>query len=189
RRFMLKAGGRNFWYLTQPYVIALFTCTGATLIYNGQEGGLDNDMPESGDGRVVPRPLDWNLRDSEPGPPVFARYPRSLKIRQDHPGLRSANFYPGGWDESRTQLNPQGFGIDRGRNLVVYHRWGDDGAGQLERFYVALNFSQQTQHVSFEVPEGGPWTDLINGNTLNRANGRLDFDLGSNWGAIYYRKG
>src|SRR5262249_15369699 len=67
KRFMLKAGGRGSWFLTQPYVIALFTSPGATLIYNGQEWGLDNDMPESGDGRVVPRPLDWGLRSDETG--------------------------------------------------------------------------------------------------------------------------
>lgn len=32
---MLKAGGRAFWYLTQPYIIALFTSPGAVLLYNG----------------------------------------------------------------------------------------------------------------------------------------------------------
>jgi 1,4-alpha-glucan branching enzyme len=188
KRFMLKAGGRSAWYLTQPYVIALFTTPGATLIYNGQEFGLDNDMPEQGDGRVVPRPLDWTLRNSDPGPKVVDLYRKMLKIRADHPGLRSANFYPSGWDSGQTTLNPQGFGIDRARNLVVCHRWGDDGAGKLERFYVALNFSGQTQHFSFEVPVNGPWTDLMGGQTLAPANGRLEFDLGSNWGAIYYRK-
>src|SRR5204863_1189320 len=64
-RFVRKAGGREFWFLTQPYVIALFTTAGAPLIYNGQEFGADNDMPEDGLGRVIPRPVVWDeLKDT-----------------------------------------------------------------------------------------------------------------------------
>jgi len=48
KRFMLKAGGRTNWYLTQPYVIGLFTSPGATLIYNGQEGGSIMTCPRTG---------------------------------------------------------------------------------------------------------------------------------------------
>ncbi len=186
RRFMLKAGGRSFWYLTQPYIIALFTSPGATLIYNGQEFGLDNDMPESGDGRVVPRPLDWGMLAAEPGPTVFALYRQMMRIRSEHPALRTSNFYPANWDGSQTR-NEHGLGIDRSNNVVVYHRWGDDGAGCIERFYVVLNFSQFTRHVSFEVPAGSPWTDLIGGGQFTAADGRLNVDVSSNWGAVYFR--
>lgn len=187
-RFMLKAGGRNFWYLTQPYVIALFTCAGAPLIYNGQEFGLDNDMPESGNRRVIPRPIDWSLRGINPGPTIFDLYKKMINIRKNHPGLRSLDFYPPEWKDDEKELNPQGFGIDHNRNIVVYHRWGNDELGRLERFYVALNFSQQTQHISFEVPNVGPWEDLISGTTLNAVNNRLQVNIASNWGAIYYKK-
>lgn len=191
RRFMIKAGGRSSWPLTQPYVIALFTCAGAPLIYNGQEYGQDNDMPDEGEGRVIPRPLDWNWLRSGDGQRVFDLYQQMMQIRQDHPGLRSPHFYPSGWQDGWTLMNPQGFGIDRGRNVVVYHRWGDDkgdGTGRLERFYVVLNFSQQTQRLSFEVPDAGPWRDLIGGGNAPFAGGRLQVEVGSNWGAIYYQK-
>lgn len=187
RRFMLKAGGRDFWYLTQPYVIALFTSPGAVLLYNGQEFGLDNDMPEDGLGRVVPRPLDWVLRDQEPGRTVFSRYQLMMRIRNEHPGLRTTNFYPGGWDESWTQRNEHGFGIDRGENVVVYHRWGEDERGRLERFYVVLNFSQFTRSVSFEVPDDGPWVDLMGGPSQSAQGGRLRVEIGSNWGAVFFK--
>jgi pullulanase len=188
RRFLLKAGGRSYWYLTQPYIIALFTSPGAPLIYNGQEFGMDNDMPESGNGRVVPRPLDWKLSTADPGPKLFARYQQLMHIRNGHPGLRSSNFHPANWDESRAQRDEHGFGIDRAANVVVYHRWGDDQAGRTERFYVVLNFSSDTRHVSFEVPDSGPWTDLIGGGVLTAAGGRLHVDISSNWGAIYHKK-
>jgi glycosidase len=188
KRFMLKAGGRSSWYLTQPYIIGLLTCAGAPLLYNGQEFGQDNDMPESGAGRVVPRPIEWQNSALDPGPKVFETYRRMIEIRRQHPGLRSLNFYPRDWDEGWTQRDPQGFGIDRARNIVVYHRWGDDGSGRLERFYVALNCSADTQRISFEVPDIGPWTDLIGGGVASAPSGRLDVDVGSSWGAVYHKR-
>lgn len=189
RRFMLKAGGREFWYLTQPYIIALFTCPGATLIYNGQEYGAQNDMPESGEGRVVPRPLDWEWLLHGEGPSVFAQYQRMMKIREKHPALRSKNFYPSNWDDSWTQLDSNGYGIDRDRNTVVYHRWADAPDDKADRYYVVLNFSQIDQLVSFAVPNNGPWRDLISEAVVNPSGGRLNASVGSNWGAIYYQKG
>lgn len=180
RRFMLKTGGRNEWPLTQPYIIALFTCAGAILLYNAQEYGQDNDMPESGSGRVVPRPIDWNTLQKEPGPTIFARYQQMIQIRKNYAGLRSSHFYPQAWDEGWTELNQQGFGIDRGRNVVVYHRWGDDGMGHLEPFYIVLNFSQQTQHVAFEVPDAGFWHNLIDDSDVSASDGRIHIDIGSN---------
>jgi pullulanase len=188
RRFMLKAGGRDYWYLTQPYIIALFTCAGAPLIYNGQEFGQDNDMPESGNNRVAPRPVDWSLQDRGPGPTLLARYRQMMQIRKDHPGLRSANFYPRNWNDLGTFPDLQGLGIDRSRNTIVYHRWGDDGTGRLERFYVVLNFSQQAQHFAFAVPDSGPWRNLLGDELMTAVDSWLHVDIGSNWGAIYYKK-
>jgi pullulanase len=187
-RFMLKAGGRASWYLTQPYIIALFTSPGATLIYNGQEFGADNDMPESGDMRVVPRPLDWNWLLQDAGPTVFSRYQMMISLRKQHPALRSSNFYPSNWDESFTQLNPDGFGIDRDRNIVVYHRWTPSPDGKTDRYYVALNFSQGDQVVSFAVPNSGSWKELISDAIVSAVGGRISRAVGSNWGAIYYQR-
>lgn len=187
KRFMLKAGGRTNWYLTQPYVIALFTSPGATLIYNGQEWGLDNDMPESGDGRVVPRPLNWNLRSDNEGKRVLELYRNLMKIRNDHPGLCSNNFHPSRWDQCWNLPNPDGYGINREQNTVVYHRWLDRGPNRLERYYIVLNFSQETRHCSFRVPVQGPWLDLISNASATADDGWLHSTVSSNWGAIYYR--
>ena len=112
---------------------------------------------------------------------------REMRLRARHPGLRSPNVYPAGWDGDRTRLDDAGFGFDRERNLVVYHRWGEDGAGRLERFYIVLNFSPSTQHVGFEVPDGGPWVDLLGGAPGRVWDGRLRVDVGGNWGAIFHR--
>ena len=74
------------------------------------------------------------------------------------------------------------------RNIVVYGRWGDDGSGRFERLYVVLNFSPDRQQISFEVPDAGPWTDLLGGGVASVRAGWLDADVGSNWGAIYHQK-
>lgn len=136
----------------------------------------------------IPRPIEWRQEENEPGPTIRGRYRQMMQIRNNHPGLRSSNFYPRDWNDGWTQLNLQGFGIDRARNVVVYHRWGEDGGERLERFYVVLNFSKETRHVAFEVPDSGPWRDLISGASVNANDGRLHVDIGSNWGAIYYQK-
>ncbi|RYG69386.1 DUF3459 domain-containing protein [bacterium] len=187
RRIARVAGGRECWALTQPYVIALFTSPGAVLMYNGQEWGIDNDMPEEGEGRVTPRPLDWDIREEGDGPRILDLYRRLIQLRHQHPALRSTNFHPSRWDESHTKPDEDGFGIDRDRNLVTYHRWGTDSKGKEEKIYVVLNFSKDPQSVSFEVPQNGFWTELLSGERVRAKGGRIEAEIGSNWGAIYQR--
>jgi pullulanase len=75
-------------------------------------------------------------------------YKKLCQIRNDHPSLRSRNFHPPQWDAGRTKLDQDGFGVDTDRQVVVYHRWGTGNAGNLERFIIALNFSNQGQSVT-----------------------------------------
>jgi hypothetical protein len=46
---------------------------------------------------------------------------------------------------------------------VIFHRWGTGGGGQLERFIVVVNFSQQQQQVGVPFPANGQWEDLLGG--------------------------
>ena len=181
RRLMRKTGTtQDLWYLTQPYVMALFCSPGATLIYNGQEFGMNDDMPESGDGRVVPRPVHWSLSQAEPGASLSQLYQRMLAIRTAHPGLRTLNFYPSQWDEAQSTLDPDGYGVDRARNIVVFHRWDEN-----ELLYCVLNFSPVAQHVRFRVPRDGAWQELVDNGSAIAAGGWLSVDVSSNYGAIY----
>jgi hypothetical protein len=119
---------------------------------------------------------------------LFDIYRRLIEIRRDHAGLTSPNFHPRGWDESRTQLDSDGFGIDEARQVVVYHRWGDASDGRLERFYIVLNFSAWPQTVEMTFPDDSGWIDLLSGWAPPVRNGRLRFEVGSNWGHIFYKK-
>jgi len=198
--FMLNAGSRNEWWRTQPYAIALLTAAGAPMLHNGQEFGEMYRMPENDDPtappdsqdparkRVVPRPLLWSQLHDGPGQALFDLYRRLIEIRRGHAGLTSPNFHPRGWDESHTLPDGDGFGIDEGRQVVVYHRWGSASDGRLEKFYIVLNFSPWPQTVQMTFPEDGGWTDLLSGWQPAVHNNRLRFEVGSNWGHIFHKK-
>lgn len=191
-RFILKGGGRSAWWKTQPYMIALFTSPGAVLIYNGQEFGEDYWMPEDDrfttEKRVKERPLHWEYLADEPGQKLHALYRQLIKLRKEHPGLRSLNFYPSDWPEQQGALDRNGFGVDVERQIVVYHRWGPAEDGQLERFYIVLNFSDSMQRVELQFPENDGWEDLLSGWRPAVQNFRLQVDVGSNWGHVFFKK-
>jgi hypothetical protein len=137
---------------------------------------------------VVPRPLLWSQLDDGPGQALFDLYRRLIELRRDHAGLTSTNFYPRFWDESRDQLDGDGFGIDEARQVVVYHRWGNAADGRLEKFYVVLNFSLSPQTVEVTFPEDDGWIDLLSGWRPSVQNNRLRFEVGANWGHVFFKK-
>lgn len=197
--FMLNAGSRDQWWRTQPYAIALLTAAGAPMLHNGQEFAELYPMPEDDSGapansldpavkRVVPRPLRWPELNDAFGTPMFSLFQKLLALRFAHPGLLSPNFYPSDWDESWTEPNPFGFGINTGPQTVVFHRWGNNTQGRLEKFFVVLNFSQYPQMVSLSFPENDGWTDLLSGWQPTVQNNWLTFQVGSNWGHVFYKE-
>jgi len=181
----------NHWFKNQPYAIALLTLPGAILIHNGQEFGDEYFVPESGSDRVSPRPLNWERLKDKIGTSLFNLYKQLIRMRNQHPALRSPNFYPSGYDERQTRFNPEGYGVDVARKLVIYHRWGNDRDGNLERFIIVLNFSASNQIVDIPFPVNGIWKDLLNNDQpFTVSSFRLaNQTINSNWGRILYIKG
>jgi hypothetical protein len=164
------------------------------MIQNGQEFGEDYWIPKNDEAtgrRVRPRPLRWTLKDDKIGSALFNLYKRLMEIRKNYVGLRSTNFYPENWEEWQTRLNPEGFGVDTEKQIVIFHRWGNDSAGTLQRFIIILNFSDHPQHVTVRFPENGIWTDLLSGFNgswrVDVSDNKLAFEIGSNWGHIFFR--
>jgi pullulanase/glycogen debranching enzyme len=183
------------WYKTQPYAIVLLTCPGAPMIQNGQEFGEDYWIPENDQNtgrRVLPRPLRWKLLRDPIGQALFKLYSRLSAIRHSYPALRSNNFYPEEWEEWQTRFNQAGFGVDTQKQVVIFHRWGHDQQGNLQRFIIVLNFSDSDQPVSVHFPENGEWTDLLSGlegswrPIVNDY--KFDMVVGSNWGHVFFRQ-
>ena len=107
----------------------------------------------------------------------------------NYPGLRSNNFYPENWEEWQTKFNPQGYGVDVDSGIVIYHRWGDNDSGILQKFIIVLNFSSENRSVSVPFPDNGVWEDLISNWKPTVSNYRLNFEVGSNWGHVFFREG
>jgi hypothetical protein len=184
------ARGRNQWWRTQPLAIALFTAAGAPLVHNGQEFGVQFWFPEHGDGRVLPRPLPWAQSADDIGQSLRRLYQKLSAIRQSHPVLRSVNFYPQSYDSRETVFNAAGYGVDESKDVVIYHRWGHNEQGQLERFIIALNFSAFDQVVNLPFSDNGLWKDLLNDHSVQVQNYWLyEQRLNSHWGHIYYKLG
>lgn len=187
---------RDKWYRAQPYLIALLTCSGAPLLYSGQEFADSYWMPEGYEEtetlkRVVLRPKNWDLSDDTIGRWMRHLVQTLIHIRRDHPALRSPNFHPWNWESWMQKPDSNGYGVDVDKDTVVYHRWGQASDGQLERFIIALNFSAETQSIDIPLPDGGVWEDLLSGwRVTPTAGDKLrQQSIGSNWGHIFYKKG
>lgn len=143
-------------------------------------------MPESGNGRVVPRPLDWGNADDAYGVAIARLFRKLFHIRTAHPALRSPNFYPESYDP---YFNSQGYGANIGKDVVIFHRWGRDGKGATEKFIIVCNFSSYDQVVDIPFSANGEWLDLLNErkdavNNFWLWNQRIN----SNWGRIYFKR-
>ncbi len=183
-----ELGTRDRWFKAQPYMIALATCSGTVLVHNGQEWGQYENLWEDDTNappefkRVQSRPLTWTQRNDADGTPLVYWYTFLMGLRAAHPALRSPNFYPNFYDSSWTQLSPDGYGIDEGKQIAIYHRWS---GGDL--YMIVLNFSDSPQSVNVPFPQNGTWNDLLNNSSANVSNYWLyNFQVQSNWGCIFH---
>ncbi len=179
------------WYRTQPYAIALLTAPGTPMIQNGQEFAEDYWLMENDQGsgrRVKARPLHWDYPGDSIGAQVLALYRKLIGIRKAHPGLRSDNIHPDNWETWQKQFDPDGYGLDTNRQVMIFHRWGNDADGRLERFMIVLNFSSQTQMVDVPFAANGTWQDLLNDQTVTVNDFRLiNQAIESYWGRVYFQ--
>jgi pullulanase len=192
-----KVGGdrvgvdRNLnWFTTQPYAIALFTAPGTVMIHNGQEYGDEYFIPEKGNDRVIPRPLNWDRAKDTAGQTLTNLYKKLIKIREDFPGLKSSNFFPDNYDERFTRFDAEGYGVDTERQIIIFHRWGTGKDGGSERFMSVLNCSSNNHFVDIPFPLNGTWTDLLTGESFPVTDFRLKLqEVNSNFGRIFHIKG
>jgi pullulanase len=115
-------------------------------------------------------------------------YKKLIAIRRAHPALRSQNFYPNPYDERKTLFNDLGYGVNQEKDVAIFHRWGNDAQGRLERFIIVLNCSEYEQVVDVPFPDSGRWEDLLNGGTIQANDYWLCGErLSSHWGRVYFK--
>jgi pullulanase len=185
-----RVGGLGQWWKAQPPLLALFTSPGAAMIHNGQEFGDDYYLPEQGEERVMPRPLRWERLNDRTHLWLLSLHKQLIRLRRDFPSLRSANYYPRFYDEQQRHFNPEGYGVDVDKGVVLYHRWGTAGDNQLERFIIVLNFSAYDQYIDVPFSVNGVWEDRLNGGVVEVHDFRLrQYAVHSHWGNVFYKKG
>jgi 1,4-alpha-glucan branching enzyme len=139
---------RSQWYKVQPYLIALFAGRGIPMLWQGQELGADNVVPERGLARIgVLRPMPWELFYDEHGRDMLRLVRRLTRLRATHAELQSgAHHFHNDW--SRYQS----------KGALLFSRWN---AQRLS--LVALNFSEQDVTVPFTFDRSGPCVELLHG--------------------------
>jgi len=141
---------------------ALLTSPGVPMLLAGQEFG--EDSPRT----IEFWPLDWKKLDRYEGRRQLKYYQRLIRLRHEHPALRSdhVEYY---WDEfPRTRV-------------LRYKRWDDAG----DVVVVALNFDNASQKTGLGFPHDGLWREAIS-NRVYRITGHWrDLTLPA-WSAMVF---
>jgi 1,4-alpha-glucan branching enzyme len=169
---LFSKADRSQWYKVQPYLIALFTAKGIPLLWQGQELGADNVMPERGFARIgVLRPMPWELFYDEYGRRILTLVRTLTRLRRAHPQFSSGDHYF--YNDWMTYQS---------KGVLLFSR------ADATRFsLVALNFSDTDAVVPFEFPHAGTYTELLHGqdNFLVGANQQRWLTVPSNYGRIW----
>ena len=163
---------RSRWFKAQPYLIALFTARGIPLLWQGQELGADNVLPDRGYARIgVLRPMPWELFYDEYGRGVLSLVRRLTRLRAGNAQFQSGDhFFYNDWPEYQS------------RGVLLFSR-----AGGTRLSLVALNFTDQDQQVAFTFTRGGSYAELLHGldNFTVTPGQRRTLAVPSNYGRIW----
>ncbi len=145
---------RSQSYRLQPYVIALYTCQGVPMLWEGQEFGDNYVLPPSGDLRIhFRRTMEWRYFYDAQGQALIRLHRILGRLRRGNRALRSREtFY------YKAQSRP-------GDGVVAYHRRAPAAADQPEQIaMVVLNFSAATKDISVPFPKQGTYRESIDAN-------------------------
>lgn len=138
----------------------LFTSPGVPMLLAGQEFG--EDSPRT----IEFWPLDWKKLALAEGQGQFRFLQKLIRLRREHPALRSDNieYY---WDD-----------FPRFK-VLRYKRWDDQG----DVVVVAVNFDVVPQVVGLGFPHDGLWEDALSGRSYQIRGNWRDFELPV-WSAV-----
>lgn len=150
---------RDLAYKLQPYAIALYTCQGVPMLWEGQEFADNYVLPPGGDLRIhFRRTMNWRFFYDETGRSLIRLYRILAKLRRNNRALRSRQtFY------YNQQSRP-------GEGIIAYHRrasavpaGGGAPAKPEQIAMVVLNFSDQPRSMWIPFPKAGAYQESIDG--------------------------
>jgi maltooligosyltrehalose trehalohydrolase len=147
----LAPGNRALFYRMQPLIVALYTCQGVPMLWEGEEFVDDYQLPASGAARInLRRDVHWEYFYDDYGSPVV-RLCRILgALRAANRALRSRESY---------FYYAQSLA---GNAILAYHRHAAATAGTAEEYaMVVINFGQAEGQITLPFPSAGLWTEAV----------------------------
>jgi maltooligosyltrehalose trehalohydrolase len=159
-------GDRSQFYKLQPFAIALYTCQGVPMLWQGQEFADNWTLPPSGRRRIsFERNTHWEYFYDASGSTLIHLYRSLGNLRRTYRSLRSRQSY-----YYYQQSSP-------GNQILVYHRLAPATATQAQEISVVfLNFSDNAQSIAIPFPSAGVYREMINDADRQKA-GQPSWDL------------
>ena len=174
-------GDRSNAYKLQPFAIALYTCAGIPMLWQGQEFADNYVLPNGGNGRICyRRDVHWEYYFDEYGTPLVRLYQILGNLRHSYPALRSRECYYYNM-QSRTQ-----------DGIVAYSRYSTPVQ---QVAIVILNFSDAQQSIALPFPETGTYREMIDTDVrstpydivVGNANQMVTIDVPSHYGYVFVK--
>jgi 1,4-alpha-glucan branching enzyme len=180
----IQFGDRAKFFRLQPFAIALYTCQGVPMLWQGQEFGENDILPGGGNARIsIRREMHWEFFYDDAGRPLVRLYRILGRLRRTCRALRSRNsFYY--FQQSRPT-----------DGVVAYHRLAPARDADPEQVAVVfLNFTDHDQELQIPFPRAGAYRERIDDplpdgthrDVIVHADGEEQtITVPSNYGAIY----
>jgi 1,4-alpha-glucan branching enzyme len=151
----VRFGDRRNYFKLQPFAIALYTCQGIPMLWQGQEFAENYTLPAAGNARIgFRRGVHWEYFYDRPGRALVRLYRVMARLRRQCRALRSRDsFYYN--EHSRP-----------GDQVIAYHRRAPATDREPEQIaMVFLNFSDHEQEIAVPFPRAGVYRERVNEDT------------------------
>lgn len=180
----LPEGNRDLYYKLQPYAIALYTCKGVPMLWQGQELADNYNLPDNGLARVhLRRDTHWEFFYDLDGQPLIRVYRRLGQLRRSSRALRGTSSYYY-YQQSHQQTQ-----------IIAYHRYAPAAGSQPEDWaMILLNFAGGAAQISVPFPKAGKWLEMLDADqrTLEvdvaSDNDVQNLMVPSNYGMVFIRQ-
>jgi maltooligosyltrehalose trehalohydrolase len=185
RKLSVPYGDRARYYALQPFAIALLTCQGTPMLFQGQEFADNYVLPDDGNGRnSIERNLNWEYFYDDPGGALVRLYRILGTLRHACGALRSRE--PGSFWYYNDYSRP-------GDGVVAYRR---QAIAQPQVAMVFLNFAGTLQSITVPFPEPGVYREMIDADTrtapndivVANADQLIMVDVPSHYGCIFIKQ-
>jgi 1,4-alpha-glucan branching enzyme len=144
-------GDRGQYYRLQPYAIALYTCQGIPMLWQGQEFAENYVLTGGGTSRIqVRRSMHWEYFYDDMGGPLIRVYRRLGRLRRACRSLRGRQSF---YYNQNSDLP--------GRAIAYSRHAAASGAAPEEAAVVFLNFSDQERTLTVPFPVAGLYREML----------------------------